>query len=178
MAIPLNQEDKTKLLGLVINYLLKPQIESINTVLQPILEQQKVLCLVPDNQPNRFTYRGKEYRDLTDTGSKWCKAYPLHKSLHHSMPLFLSMYEPFELQSARIRSVVIAAFAYSSNINDFKQLIPKDALTNVSVAPDPNNPLNRPQTLTDEEIKAFKDKQSEYLFAIEQSLFTNMLMEG
>lgn len=178
MPIPLNQEDKTKLLGLVINYLLKPQIESINSVLKPILDQQKQLCLVPDNQPNRFTYRGKEYRDLTDTGSKWCKAYPLHKSLHHMMPLFLSMYEPYELQAARIRSVVIAAFALSNNINDFKQLIPADALTHVSVASDANNPINRPRSLTDEEVKLFKEKQSEYLFAIEQSLFTNMLMEG
>lgn len=178
MPIPLNQEDKTKLLGLVINYLLKPQIESINSVLKPILDQQKELCLVPDNQPNRFTYRSKEYRDLTDTGSKWCKAYPLHKSLHPMMPLFLSMYEPYELQAARIRSVVIAAFALSNNINDFKQLIPADALTNVSVASDANNPINRPRSLTDEEVKLFKEKQSEYLFAIEQSLFTNMLMEG
>lgn len=175
MALPLTQNDKVTLFKLVNNHLLKPQIELINPLLKNILNQQKELTLIPDNVPNRFNYRGKEYRALDDLNSTaWAKVYPLHKSLHPLMPEFLAHYEPYELSSARIKSIIVNATAYANTYADLKELIPADALTQVQVTGDW---VFKPKTLTDEEIEHFKTKHSQYLFAIHEALFKNVLLD-
>lgn len=163
------------LFTIVNNHLLKPQIDLIKPVLNNILVQQKELCFIPDNVPNRFSYRGKEYRQLDDLESTaWAKVFPLHKSLHGLMPEFLGLFEPYQLSSARIKSIIVNATAYANTYADLKALIPADALTQVSVTGDW---VFKPRTLTEEEVEAFKTKHSQYLFAIHEALFKNVLLD-
>jgi len=175
MALPLDQKNKLSLFSIVNNYLLKPQIQQINLLLYPILNEQKELCLIPENTPVRFIYRGKEYRSLEDIESTaWAKSYPLHKTLHNRMPPFLNLFEPYELSSARIKSIIVNACATANTVADLKQLVPQEALTNVSFT---TELLTKPQTLTEEEIEAFKNKHSQYLFAIHEALFKQVLLD-
>lgn len=175
MPLPLDQRSKLNLFSIVNNHLLKPQIQQINLLLYPILNEQKDLCLIPENTPVRFIYRGKEYRSLEDIESTaWAKAHPLHKTLHSRMPAFLALFEPYELSSARIKSIIVNACAYANTVADLKQLIPAEALAQVSFNSDL---ITKPQTLTQEEIEAFKDKHSQYLFAIHEALFKQVLLD-
>ncbi len=175
MALPLDQQSKLRLFSLVNNYLLKPQIQQIKPLLDPILINQKELMLIPDNTPIRFNYRGKEYRALDDMESTaWAKVYPLHKSLHVRMPSFLALFEPYELSSARIKSIIVNACAFANTVTDLKELIPQEALTHVSFS---TELLGKPQTLTQEEIDSFKAKHSQYLFAVHEALFRQVLLD-
>jgi len=175
MALPFDQKSKLSLFSIVNGYLLKPQIQQINLLLYPLLNDQKELCLIPENTPIRFIYRGKEYRSLEDIESTaWAKAHPLHKSLHSRMPAFLALFEPYELASARIKSIIVNACAFANTVADLKQLIPAEALTQVSFA---SELLTKPQTLLPEEIEAFKTKHSQYLFAIHEALFKHVLLD-
>lgn len=167
----LNNSDKTTICNAVIQYLIGETTATLNNMFHEIAYEQKQL-VIHTSEICRFTYQNKEYRSPMDTTQQFVKAYPLHRSLHKKMPNYLALFEPFELEAARIRSVTLAAVQIAGSVSDLNKLIPKECLSGISFTSEASS---LPSVLTDEEIDKFKEKHQAYLDAIKVNLFSKFL---
>lgn len=167
----LSNDDKNTICREVIKYLIGETLLTLNNMFHNIAFQQKQLVLHASDLC-RFIYQNKEYRSPLDTTQQFVKAYPLHKSLHKEMPNYLALYEPFELESARIRSVTLAAVQLAGSYADLCKLLPQECLSNINFI---SETRAQPPVLTDEEIDAFKKKYENYLNTIKVNLFSRVL---
>lgn len=167
----LSNDDKNTICRAVIEYLIGETLDTLTKMYHSIAYKQKELVVHPTDIC-RFIYQNREYRSPRDTIQQFVKAYPLHKTLHKEMPAYLALLEPFELESARIRSVTLAAVQVSGSYNDLVQLLPKECLTNISFTAEE---YARAGTLSQEEIDKFKEKHQAYLDAIKVNLFSRFL---
>lgn len=167
----LNNSEKLLVCNSVIEYLIGETLDTVNYMFNDIAYQQKQIVLHPTDIC-RFIYQNKEYRSPRDTTQQYVKPFPLHRSLHNKMPNYLALFEPFELEAARIRSVTLAAVQTAGSYKDLIQLLPEQCVNGINWT---TEAVSKPATLVQEDINKFKQKYQSYLDTIKVNLFSRFL---